>query len=186
MPVPDQWLSSGFSLHEMLTSQVATRFGYAEQFEPGPKATYNLKLLCVHVLQPLQNTLGYPLLVSSGYRCLRLNEHIRGSRNSQHLQGKAADLIDMYNGNSHLLQTIVELGLPFDQVIDEFGLAWVHVSYNAFRTRQHVLESFADDNGLTVFRRLDNQRLEEEALQENGRKEERAEPTALPKPGRQR
>ena len=166
MSVPDQWLSNDFSLHEMLASQVATRYGYTEQFEPPQKIVFNLKLLCVHVLQPLRNELGYPLLVSSGYRCPRLNEQIGGSRNSQHLQGKAVDLIDVYNGNSHLLQAIVGLNLPFDQVINEFGLAWVHVSYDAFRTRQHVLESGSDADGQTTFRRLDKKGLAESLLKE--------------------
>jgi hypothetical protein len=154
MPVAEQWLSDSFSLQELLVSEVATRFGYAEQFEPSPKVVYNLRLLCVHVLQPLRNALGYPIRVQSGYRCPRLNERIGGARESQHLQGKAADIMDLHNGNAFLLQTIVQLGLPFDQVIDEFGLAWIHVSYDPFRTRQQVLQSFRDEHGHMRFRRL--------------------------------
>lgn len=154
MPVAEQWLSDSFSLQELLASEVATRFGYAEQFQPSPKVVYNLKLLCVHVLQPLRNALGYPIRVQSGYRCPRLNERIGGARESQHLQGKAADLMDIHNGNAFLLQTIVQLGLPFDQVIDEFNLAWIHVSYDPFRTRQQVLQSFRDESGHVTFSRL--------------------------------
>jgi zinc D-Ala-D-Ala carboxypeptidase len=155
MPVADQWLSENFSLQELLASEVATRFGYTEQFEPAPKIVYNLKMLVVHVLQPLRDALGYPIRVQSGYRCLRLNERIAGSRNSQHLQGKAADIMDIHNGNAYLLQSIVELGLPFDQVIDEFGLSWIHVSFDLFRARQHVLQSFRDESGEVGFRRLE-------------------------------
>jgi zinc D-Ala-D-Ala carboxypeptidase len=155
MAAADQRLSDNFSLHELLASQVATRFGYTEQFNPSPQVIYNLKLLCVHVLQPLRNSLEYPLRVTSGYRCPRLNEQIGGSRNSQHLQGKAADIMDVYNGNSFLLQTIVQMGLPFDQVIDEFGMAWIHVSYDAFRTRQHLLQSFRDEKGRTGYQHLE-------------------------------
>ena len=144
-------LSPNFSLTEMLVSQTATRLGFDEQFNPPDQVVENLRLLCVHVLQPLRDHLGYPLKVNSGYRCRNVNTHIGGARNSQHISGQAADIIDTYNGNGQLLGTIFRLGLPYDQVIDEFGLAWIHISYDHNRNRNHKLRAVKDSNGRTKY-----------------------------------
>lgn len=145
--MPSQMLSPNFSLAEMLVSQTATRLGFDEQFNPTDQVVENLRLLCVHVLQPLRDHLGYPLKVNSGYRCRSVNTHIGGARNSQHISGHAADIIDTYNGNGQLLRTIFHLGIPYDQVIDEFGLAWIHISYNHNDNRFHKLRALRDSNG---------------------------------------
>lgn len=145
--MPTNMLSPNFSLSEMLVSQTATRLGFDEQFNPPDHVIKNLRLLCVHVLQPLRDYLGYPLKVNSGYRCRIVNTHIGGAINSQHISGHAADIIDTYNGNGQLLRTIFHLGVPYDQVIDEFGLAWIHISYNHNSNRYHKLKAVKDNIG---------------------------------------
>ena len=52
----------------------------------------NLQNLCIHVLQPLRDTLGAPVYINSGYRSKRLNAKVGGVPNSRHLLGKAADI----------------------------------------------------------------------------------------------
>jgi hypothetical protein len=106
------------------------------------------------ILQPLRNALDYPIKISSGYRCPRLNTHIKGAPNSQHMYGQAVDLIDVSNGNAVLFETIKSLGLPFDQMIDEFGLAWVHVSYDSQRMRHQMLKATKNSKGRTVYTSL--------------------------------
>ncbi|MDX2189926.1 MAG: D-Ala-D-Ala carboxypeptidase family metallohydrolase [Bacteroidota bacterium] len=146
-------LSKNFTLEEMLQSQTAVRKNINEQFTPSPEVISNLKEVCKHILQPLREKLGYPIQISSGYRCPRLNKAIGGASKSQHTLGMAIDIIDNKNGNKYLFDKIKELGLPYDQLINEFGLAWVHVSYNpkTSKQRNQVLLAVKNEAGKTVY-----------------------------------
>jgi hypothetical protein len=86
-------------------------------------------------------------MVSSGYRCPRLNRHIGGAAKSQHLTGHAADIQSFTFGNEALFRKIIELGLPFDQLINEFDYRWVHVSYDPKRNRREILRATHDTSG---------------------------------------
>lgn len=127
-------LTTNFTLEEMLSSGTATRLGIKEQFTPTQQIIYNLKSLSENILQPLREAIGHSLHVNSGYRCIALNKAVGGKMLSQHTTGCAADLEDFQAGNAWLYHKIIELKLPFDQLIWEFGdevnPAWVHVSYN--------------------------------------------------------
>ena len=147
-------LTKNFSLHEMLISQAAARFSFTEQFESPALVVKNLELLCTNILQPLRDAINTPVHVSSGYRCPRVNTFIGGATKSQHLTGHAADIQDFQNGNEFILRKIVELGLPFDQIINEFDFQWVHVSFDPARNRKEVLEAIKDENFKTVYRKI--------------------------------
>lgn len=43
-------------------------------------------------LEALRSRIGRPIHVNSGYRCRVHNEEVKGSPNSQHLYGRAADI----------------------------------------------------------------------------------------------
>lgn len=152
--ISNRSLTKNFSLHEMLVSETASRFNFAEQYDPPATAVQHLEELCSHILQPLRNSLKYPIHINSGYRCPRVNASIGGATKSQHLTGHAADVDDFRNGNEFLLRRIVELDLPFDQLINEFNFAWVHVSFDARRNRRQVLEAVKDKNFKTVYKPL--------------------------------
>lgn len=145
-------LTKNFSLHEMLTSQAAARFGFDEQFNPPKKVVRNLELLCANILQPLRDAIKTPVHVNSGYRCLRVNSFIGGASKSQHLSGHAADIEDFKNENEFLMRKILELKLPFDQIINEFSFQWIHVSFDPKRNRRQVLEAIKDKNFKTIYR----------------------------------
>lgn len=147
-------LTKNFSLHEMLISQQATRFEIEEQYEPTEKVVENLAQLCKHILQPLRDELKISVSVNSGYRCPRLNAMIGGASKSQHVTGNAADIVCFKIGNENLLRKIVELKLPFDQVINEFNYRWVHVSYDPARNRRQVLEAYKNNSNQTKYRTL--------------------------------
>lgn len=127
-------LSPNFTLDEMLDSQTAVRKGFTEQFTPDQEVIANLTALCINVLQPIRNLLpdGY-IRVSSGYRCERLNATVGGKPNSQHLDGEAADIqyINKEGKMDNMRIIMVTLGskIPYDQLLDEYGLAWVHISH---------------------------------------------------------
>ena len=137
-------LSDNFWLSEFTRSQTATRKGIDNH--PGTTEVQNLIRLCNSVLQPLRVALGFPIHISSGYRSPFLNAAIGGSRSSQHMFGKAAD-IDHATKNKEIYDYIKNY-LTFDQLIWEFGDKqrpdWVHVSYDT-ENRGQVLRAFSED-----------------------------------------
>ncbi len=141
--------TANFSLYELLLTS-HRRFD-EEQYNPPAEVIENLRALCVNVLQPLRDALNSPVNLNSGYRCPSLNQAIGGARNSQHMTGHAADIIDLNNGNENLFKKIKQLNLPFDQMIDEFGFRWVHVSYDPVRNRRQILQAVKNGRGQTVY-----------------------------------
>ena len=140
-------LTKNFSLSEMLRSDTASRLHLNN--DPPETAVINLKLLAEHVLQPLRDAYGKPIIVSSGFRSQALNKAINGAKNSQHMLGQAADIVPRYQPGwtdqqrrqecQRLFELIRSLSLPFDQLIDEKNFSWVHVSYEE-RNRRQVLK----------------------------------------------
>lgn len=117
-----------FTLQELTYSQTAAKNGIKNV--PGEEEEKNLIAPVSAVLDPLRKAYGKPVKVSSGYRCPKLNKAVGGVATSQHIKGEAADLdTGSKTENRKLMKLIVDLGLPFDQLIDEAGYAWVHVSY---------------------------------------------------------
>jgi zinc D-Ala-D-Ala carboxypeptidase len=86
-------LSKDFTLEELLQSEVAERDERLkrEQQNPPSEIVENLKYLTETVLQPLRTRLGFPIRITSGYRCALVNKLVGGSATSQHCSGEAAD-----------------------------------------------------------------------------------------------
>ena len=86
----DELLSPHFALNEFTESPTARKHGI-DNTSP-PEAVENLRALCVHTLEPLREALGLPVVITSGYRCKRLNDMLaHSSERSQHMLGQAAD-----------------------------------------------------------------------------------------------
>lgn len=136
----NQNLSKNFLLRELLVSQEATRKNIVEQFQPDDAVVKNLSNLCLNVLQPLRDQIKLSVNVSSGYRCPRVNAAIKGAATSQHVYGEAADFSVPGKSIEWVYQKIKELGLPFDQLIQEFD-SWVHVSYKSKGNRKQCLRA---------------------------------------------
>jgi zinc D-Ala-D-Ala carboxypeptidase len=126
-------LTKNFTLAEMTFSQTATRNNIRNI--PDDQDIKNLKLLCQKILQPLRDNLGKPIKVTSGYRSPILNKAIGGSTNSQHTLGQAADIIVPGLTARQICRKIIDLKLPYDQLILEFD-SWCHVSYGNRHRRQ--------------------------------------------------
>lgn len=141
-------LTKNFTVAELSRSEAATRKGIDNA--PTPEAVENLRALCEKVLQPLRDALGKPLRVNSAYRGPVANAAVGGSLTSQHMTGEAADIEVDGMDNTLLAKKIVELKLPFDQLILEFvnpsvlGSGWVHVSHKRVGSqRGQVLRAVA-------------------------------------------
>jgi len=150
-------LTQNFTLEEMIRSANASRMGFTEQFKPSKEVVENLTALCVNVLQPLRTFIKQSIFVSSGYRCERLNNSIKGAKGSQHLTGEAADIQGtLQMSNKDLFQLVIYSKVPFDQLIiefeDEFGEpGWIHVSYARDRQRGQILKAYKDQAGKTKY-----------------------------------
>jgi len=157
-------LSKNFTLEELVSSSSAAKYGIKNV--PDARAKANLTMLCQKCLQPIRDSYGKPIVVTSGYRCPALNVKIGGSRTSQHMKGQAADISDLngyksggeahYEANANLFDFIYKTGC-YDQLINEFPDSkgrpkWIHVSYNPSNKKQRGQALVAKKvNGRTVY-----------------------------------
>ena len=145
-------LSNNFALKEFTESVTAIRNSVDNS--PTPEHIRNIQLLVKFVLQPLREALNKPIKVTSGYRSESLNKLIGGSKRSQHCKGQAADIqfrVDGVMDNKIIWDKVIELGLPFDQMINEFEYTWIHISYNEEYNRKSLLEAYKE-NGRTKYK----------------------------------
>lgn len=133
-------MSKNFTIAEMTYSSTAKMKGINNT--PSPTVVKNLNALIDNVLQPLRDWYGKPIHVTSGYRCKALNKAVGGVWNSQHMTGEAADIVGHNYAmpeTKKLFDGIINLGLPFDQLIwekNKQGSYWVHVSFSTRNRKQ--------------------------------------------------
>jgi hypothetical protein len=132
-------LSENFTLEEFLVSQTAARNDI--DMTPSEGIIANLTDYCQHLLQPLRDETG-PIFISSGYRPIVLNTLIGGSDTSAHVHGKAADFRVLGLSPYETCIKIMEMELPYDQVIHEFG-RWTHMGA-ADEPRNEELTAYKD------------------------------------------
>lgn len=127
-----------FDLKELIRSETALARGIDNT--PAPDAAARLRLLAGRLLDPARELWGAPLTVNSGYRCPALNAAVGGAATSQHLLGEAADITTgAPDGNRRLFEMISGSDLEFDQLIDERGYSWLHLSYREGINRRQIL-----------------------------------------------
>ena len=136
-------LTQNFTLNELVYSVTAEANKIDNR--PNVKVVANLKALCENVLQPLRNSLGCPVIVSSGFRCAELNKKVGGRPNSQHLLGEAADFV-VPQRNLKDVFNYIKAHLPYDQLLFEYNSAgdrWIHVSYRADgKNRRKAIDNY--------------------------------------------
>lgn len=139
-------LSEHFDLSEFTRSNTAERLNIPNI--PNDEVISNLRTLCREVLEPLRRHLDHPVIISSGYRCPKLNKAVGGVRNSQHMTGEAADIHipNLTEGREWMAWMIDNLG--FDQCIMEHRknkdgsvTHWIHVSFSSTHNRQCVISN---------------------------------------------
>ena len=127
-------ITEHFTLKELTKSNTATRLGINNT--PTDEHLANLVKLCKEVLEPIRMKYGKPIMVNSAYRSVALNKAVGGVKNSQHLNGGAADIEAMDGDNAKLFNIIKEMienkELRVGQLIWEYGTKkqpnWIHVS----------------------------------------------------------
>jgi len=147
-------LTENVSLKELTKSESATRFGISN--EPTEEALSNLQKLATHILQPVRDHFGKPLIITSGYRSPELCVKIGSTTTSQHTKGQASDFEIGGIANKDLSDWIHQ-NLDYDQLILEFwkpedaNSGWVHCSYKGEgQNRKQYLRAFTE-NGRTKY-----------------------------------
>ncbi len=145
-------LSKNFVLSEVTRSNTAKRLSIDN--EPRKEHLENLQRLISNLIQPMRDQLG-AIRITSGYRSPTLNRAIGGSSKSQHCKGEALDLQFWKDGqmcNKEIFDWIIESGLDFDQMINEFDYSWIHLSLRKKENRKSVLIAYKDDEGDTAYK----------------------------------
>ena len=129
------YIPKHFTLSEMTATNTALK-NIPTEFS----VICNLITLCEKVLDPIRNIYGSPIKVNSGYRCKAVNACIKGAEKSQHLYGQAADITcGSPDLNKKLFDLFIAHKFSFDQLIDEKGYTWIHISYSEGKNRNQVL-----------------------------------------------
>ena len=87
-------ISKHISEKEATKSITALRLGLDNT--PDGNILSNMKLLADNIFEPLREYVGGPIKINSMYRSEALNKAIGGSSKSQHCDGKAFDIDDIY------------------------------------------------------------------------------------------
>lgn len=139
----DQRIGAHFWLSEFVRSDIAVRHGIDNM--PHAAALANVVNVLGPGMQRVRDTLGVPVLVTSGYRCDAVERVLKRKPDtwyspSQHAQGLAADFVAPQFGTprtvvKYLLERSGEI--RFDQLIYEGG--WTHISFVPTGARSEVL-----------------------------------------------
>lgn len=119
-----------FSFAEFSRSATAAEKGIDNTIPFAAKV--NIERLVRLILDPVRIIWDAPLYVTSGYRCVRLNEEVGGVPNSYHMcydDHAAADVTTgTREGNIELYNAMKNSSLPFLELICENGGEWLHVA----------------------------------------------------------
>ena len=137
-------ISEHLTLAELIRSESAKRNGISNM--PSAEHIENFKILATKVFEPIREHFGVPIRISSGYRSAELNKCVGGSATSQHSTGEAIDIDqDQTTITNKQVFDYIKDNLAFDQLINEFNYAWVHVSYKANgKQRGEVWEAYKE------------------------------------------
>ena len=147
-------ISKHISYKEATRSATALRLGIENV--PNEYELQNMEMVAKKVFEPLREAVDAPIKINSFFRCEELNKAIGGSTKSQHCQGRAIDIDDVYgNVSNAFMYYYIKDNLDFDQLIWEFGTDhnpdWVHVSYvDGDSNRKRCLKAIRE-NGKTKY-----------------------------------
>ena len=124
-------LSNHFSL-----SEFCNLVKYPENI-PTVQQIANMIYGCRKLLEPARQAIGCPIIINSGFRCEAVNRRVGGVRNSQHLQGCAADIRPKDPSQFWQLVEYLKICEYTDQLLT--GNGWLHISWTPFGIPRHYI-----------------------------------------------
>jgi hypothetical protein len=117
-------LTEHFTLEELTFSETASRRGWDNT--PPIGFQENLSRVAL-LLEQVRKLVNKPIQITSGYRCKNLNDAVGSKETSQHRNGCAADFKVVGMTPREVIDLILDAGIEYDQVIEEFS-SWTHIS----------------------------------------------------------
>jgi len=137
----DYKISKNYTYGDVIKSNTAEIHNIDNNFD-SDDILENCVILAEKILEPIHKNFGKPN-ISSWYRSKSLNDAVRGSRNSDHMLGRAVDFEIIGKSNYDVAQWI-SINLLFDQLILEYykpkisDSGWIHCSYNKKINRREI------------------------------------------------
>ena len=123
-------LSEHFMLSEFLNPKK-----YPDNI-PTVQQITNMMYGCRNLLEPARQVVG-PIIINSGFRNADVNRRVGGVKNSQHLQGQAADIRPKDPAQFHRLVEFLKAHKLTDQLLT--GNGWLHISWKPFAAPRHYI-----------------------------------------------
>ena len=132
-------LTENFSLEELTITEVRK-----VDNTPNEQQLYNLRRLA-GFLEKLRRLLGKPIIVNSAFRSPGVNKAVGGVKNSQHMDGCAADIRVPGMTPHEVVLAVRGSDLQYQQVIREFD-RWTHISIPTVEGTPPKLEALIIDH----------------------------------------
>lgn len=129
--------SDFFTLAELTRSDTAKRLCINNT--PTTEVTENLQYGADMVLDPLRRLYAAPIIITSGYRCPKLNKAVGGVSNSWHQLGNAADIRISSEDEGKKLMKLLQQIPSVDTALFEHSphSTWLHVQWDKSKTPRH-------------------------------------------------
>ena len=133
----NQLKSDYFTLQEFIKSSTATRLKIDNT--PNAEIVRNLEYGVQMVLDPLRRIHQKPIIITSGFRCAKLNKAVGGVTNSWHTKGNAADIQIKNEEEAKEIFDILKTLPSVDTVLFEHSRQsqWIHVQWDMNKTPRH-------------------------------------------------
>lgn len=132
-----------FTFRELLHSNVALQNDVPNlpPREDAAKIYFNLVVLVDNLLEPIRERFAVPMIITSGYRCKRLNKLVGGVDNSQHMKGEAVDFCFAGFSKKDMAAAFFEIAeeFNFDQMIYYKKKGIIHISYSRKNNRHQSI-----------------------------------------------
>lgn len=101
---------------------------------------YRLCNLVVYLLDPIRERFATPMIITSGYRCEKVNKMVGGKDNSQHRKGEAVDFYFEGFSKKEMAAAFFEIAenFDFDQLIYYKKKGFIHISYTDNNNRHQA------------------------------------------------
>lgn len=133
----NQLKSEFFTLQEFIKSSTATRLKIDNT--PNAEILRNIEYGVQMILDPLRRIHQKQIIITSGFRCAKLNKAVGGVTNSWHTKGNAADIHIQDENEAKEIFDILKTLPSVDTVLFEHSRQsqWIHVQWDMNKTPRH-------------------------------------------------